>query len=126
MWDWWNNVTAQGRQWKPIRFEEGWTKFEGCKELIRNNWHTMEDSNAVSFNMKLVKCLRDLKKWNAERLGGSIKWAIARKEQEIQNVMINRGGNWRNVMLCAEKDLEDLLEEDEMYRRQRSREDWIN
>lgn len=53
-----------------------------------------------------------LSKWNKARLNGSIKSAIQRKEKD-----------WKLRM--AEKELEALLEEEEIYWKFRSREDWL-
>lgn len=48
-------------------------------------------------------------------MGGSIRGAITKKEKVIQIIQESRRNNWREDMLRAEKELENLLTDDEIY-----------
>lgn len=69
-------------------------------------------------------CLKQLLSWNKDRLKGSIQQAIERKMTEIE--ILKKDDNSWNMLKTAEKYLEELLEEEERYWKQRSREDWLN
>lgn len=108
-----------------MRFEESWTNFEECRELLTQHWPTLGNLSGEVYSTKLSCCMRELHKWNRDILRGSLKGAIASKKEEIRRVQMRGSSNWRHIALEAEKDLEWLLEEEEIYWRQRARKDWI-
>lgn len=65
-----------------------------------------------------------LKRWNLERLKGSLKAAVARKERDIHELSCCRGSLAEFRVREAKKELDLLLEEEEKYWKSRSREDW--
>lgn len=79
----------------------------------------------MGFKEKLSLCLNKLARWNKIHLRGSLRRAIARKEREIQDLTRTKGPNWRREMIEAERNLENLLKEDEIYWKQTTREEWI-
>lgn len=74
---------------------------------------------------KLKSGLSKLKRWDFQRFEGSIKGAIARKEADIKNFEVVNDIISVPEWIKANKELDALLEEDEVYWKQRSREDWL-
>lgn len=106
--------TDQGRGWirKLIRFEETWIKFEECRDIISRHWVEESIVSLGSFTSKITRCLFKLKKWNNTRLNGSLKAAIARKEEELKALSLRQGVHNLNDIRTAELELERLLEEE--------------
>lgn len=69
--------------------------------------------------------MRKLKKWNSDRLKGSLAATFHRKEQEINQ--LNMDSSMVNELMVnqAEKELDLLLIEEEAYWRNKAREDWL-
>lgn len=110
---------------KPLRFEESWVDFEEYKEIVSKHWKEERCANIQTFQMKVLGCLGKLKRRNKERLNGSLKAAISRKEKEIE-ILASTPVDMEDLRIRkAENELEDLLEEEEKYWHARSRECWL-
>lgn len=72
---------------RTLMFEQNWTKFEECKDIV-------DDTDATVYCNKLKICLKEMDKWNRRHLGGSIKGAITRKEEDIRNLEMRKHENW--------------------------------
>lgn len=71
------------------------------------------------------ECISRLACWSRNHYKGSIRGAIALKEREIQS-QLNQGEQHNDVELNKkERELENLLEDNEIYWKQRVREDWL-
>lgn len=68
---------------RPRRFEEVWTKYEDCREIVKQAWTISERGGRLSLVDKLGRCLSQLDQWSRRKYKGSIRGAIARKESEI-------------------------------------------
>lgn len=77
------------------------------------------------FNRKIQDCLTRLDRWSHIKYGGSIRGAIESKEKEIQDLSNTDDVVDYNAIGKKKKELENLLEDDEIYWKQRAREDWL-
>lgn len=68
---------------RPRRFEEVWTKYEDCREIVKQVWSSNVGSTAIIITDKTVECLHRLNQWSRRKYNGSIRGAISRKEKEI-------------------------------------------
>lgn len=102
-----------GRQ--PKRFEDRSTKIEGSREIIEDVWRKRYYPNIKSFKQKLGHCISCLKRWDKDKLCGSLNGAITKKENEIRLLYQEGSWNWRRKATKAERELELLLEKDERY-----------
>ncbi|XP_022574359.1 uncharacterized protein LOC111215241 [Brassica napus] len=99
---------------RPFRFEAAWLKHEGFKELLLASWNgEMHTPEALA----LLKV--KLKKWNREVFGD-----VNRRKDRIL------GENPNDDLLVKEaallKDLEVVLEQEEVLWYQKSRDKWIS
>lgn len=106
-----------------LRFEESWIEFDECRNIIDNHWKGSSAAGIGSFCNKIKECLVKLSRWNKIRLGGSIKAAITRKEEDIRRLAESEDRCNNDELDKEEKALEVLLKEKERYWKLRSRED---
>ncbi|CAK9329991.1 unnamed protein product [Citrullus colocynthis] len=92
-------------------------------KIVNSMWSGHGNIDANEFCKISRFCLEKLAYWNHGRLNGSLKGGIARKEQEIQEISNQALPNWHYNMIKVEKELEQFSEEEEIYWKQRSRED---
>lgn len=93
------------------------------KEIIKRVLSDQNDNVVTSVQRKLNTYLIELDKWNKARLGGSLRGTIRRKEDEIRELSLLKSGNWKDCSWRVERELEKLLEEEEIYWKQRSKEE---
>lgn len=108
-----------------LRFEEGWLKFKESEKVVKNSWAHHGRSDANKFCYKLRSCIQNLHRWSKNRLKGTLKNAIARKEMEIQQMTSEDFEEKMEDILEVETELYILLEEEEEYWRSQSRETWL-
>ena len=108
---------------RPFRFEAAWLKHEGFRELLLASWNgEMRTPEA------LVLLKAKLKKWNKEIFGH----VIQRKEKllgELKDIQEELEKNPRDELLLREsvlqKELDVVLEQEEVLWYQKSREKWV-
>lgn len=69
---------------RPSKFEEIWTKYDECKDIVKQVWQEHGRRSSRNLTEKTKECLTRLGWWSRSHYDGSIKGAIARKEKEIQ------------------------------------------
>lgn len=69
---------------RPKRFEESWTKYDVCREIVEQVW---QGNNTRTFIEKLKDCLIKLGRWSRTHYDGSIRGAILRKEKENEALL---------------------------------------
>lgn len=77
-------------------------------------------------NNKIQQCMKKLAIWNKERLKGSLKGAISKIEKEIVGLQSSVSQERDVLLISKEEELDKLLEEEEIYWRRRSREEWLS
>lgn len=84
-------LRARPKRWrKRPRFEAHWAKFEECSDIVKYSWSTIPMGDISRFNDKMVSCLSNLAEWDKARLKGSIRGAISRNMDQLQE--LEKGG----------------------------------
>ncbi|XVE53746.1 hypothetical protein DITRI_Ditri03aG0027500 [Diplodiscus trichospermus] len=67
---------------KPIRFEDIWLKYDGCREVICSGWNLESAYSLDEISNKLASSRDKLVVWSGAEVG-NIKMAIFEKENEL-------------------------------------------
>lgn len=124
----WNFLpqTHHPRKWSLPRFECSWTNFQEWQNIVASVLNSNGTSSFSDRQKNLCSSINHLRQWNFEKFKGSIRNAIYGKKDEIASLevkeIISNTGLW---LQANNKDLNMLLENDEMYWRQRSCEGWL-
>ncbi|CAA7036129.1 unnamed protein product [Microthlaspi erraticum] len=108
---------------RPFRFEAAWLSHESFKDLISASWDKNIDTRQALRKLESV-----LRKWNREVFGDvqRRKEAILKRIQEVQEELEH---HQPDVLLRREdelvKELDAVLEQEEMIWFQKSREKWM-
>ncbi|XP_074297126.1 uncharacterized protein LOC141627807 [Silene latifolia] len=110
-----------GRSKRNFRFEQIWVGEEGCEDTIRRAWEE-SDWDVVD---TISRCARELQKWKGVSIG-KIMRDINRKRKRLEWLNVNE----RSVINVRERkvvmrELNDLLKQEEIFWRQRSRALWL-
>ena len=122
-------TNQQGRRRRKTRrfhFEAIWVRHEKCREIIQESWkdHAGLQSSSELIN-GLKACTEGLKRWSQQELGQVTK-KIQEKRKILQDVVqADRNGSRGDEidMLC--KEINELLDDEEMRWNQRSRVQWL-
>lgn len=93
---------------RMLRFEESWTKYEDCKDIILQVWRNHNTQEASSVQDKIKKCLIDLKKWSCDRYRGSLRGAILSVEKELQGWVCRNDVQSMGFVKMKERELAQL------------------
>ncbi|KAL5804637.1 hypothetical protein ACOSQ3_031437 [Xanthoceras sorbifolium] len=108
-----------------FHFEESWVGLAECDQIIKNNWGVL--AAPVSLGgvcANIGRCTASLGRWNALNRA-SLRRGINTKRLELASLSRSVSPvSWRDIRL-VEKELDDLLLQDEIYWRQRSRVSWL-
>ena len=114
-------INAQKRRPRKLfRFEEMWLKEESCEDTIKKAWQPEED---VCRN--ITRTARELRGWSKETFGGVAKelreckmsmGKLMEEEPTAENL---------NQMRALDERMDELEAREEIYWRQRSRQDWL-
>ncbi|KAK2649952.1 hypothetical protein Ddye_017441 [Dipteronia dyeriana] len=104
---------------KGFRFEPFWLKDEKCTKIVEEAWnnHGAVES-ATNLKGKLAWCAGKLKAWSVDKFG-SFHRAIEEKQAGLEALL--RGPRVKEVqekIVRLEKELEELLTNEELYWRQ--------
>ncbi|KAL5819042.1 hypothetical protein ACOSQ4_022884 [Xanthoceras sorbifolium] len=113
-----------GRRYR-FHFEESWVGMAECDQIVENNWRGLEAPVRLGgVYDNIGRCSASLGRWNSLNRA-SLRRGINSKRLELTS--LNRSvsaGSWRDIRR-VEKELDDLLLQDEIYWRQRSRVSWL-
>jgi hypothetical protein len=106
---------------KPIRYEQVWVRDADHCKIVKNAW-TTSGGSAVQ---KLKNTLSTLHRWGNNKFG-----IIPRRIKEVENKLkeLNDQNGYQDLdeqIRITEKDLDNLLESEEMWWSQRSRALWL-
>lgn len=112
-----------------IHYEDMWSSYDACKEIIQNEWNnhgTWSDANPVQLFKKLVKTsMAQLKIWSRGEFGERTKML----ESLTNELQMFRKSNMPYVsgmeIKKIERQINNILTDEEMYWKQRSRADWL-
>ncbi|CAB4278316.1 unnamed protein product [Prunus armeniaca] len=109
------------RKHKRFLFEELWTTVEGCQDVISHAW----ESEMGTIVEKLKACQGSLRRWNKDHVGRipTKLRSLQRKLDDTQRRSFSPVAEFQHREICKEMDV--LLEREEMLWRQRSRVSWM-
>jgi exonuclease III len=106
---------------KPRRYEQVWTRDENHCNIVKTAWAT----HGGTTNHKLMYTLNSLHRWGQQRFG-VIPKRIKAAQIELQHLNEQNGpDNFKQQIKNKEKELDDLLESEELWWGQRSRALWL-
>lgn len=116
-----NNRRTDGRAKKLFKFEEIWTRYDTCVGLIKANgdW---KSCSSFSLKNSLNSCSKVLSKWGNE-IDVNRKKRIVECKKALRDAYENVHNVNFEMIHELEFELDNLLEEDEIYWKQRSREE---
>ena len=103
-----------------FRFEEMWTREEECGEVIDNMWRQGGD---VCGNLN--RMARELREWSCKRFGEFAKEMRACKLQMGKLMEEDQTSETINRMRAIDERMDELEKREEIYWKQRSRQDWL-
>lgn len=108
---------------RPFRFEAAWLKHDSFKELLQNSWNGEINTPNALFALR-----QKLRKWNRE-VFGDIQQRKEKLGEKIKNIQDLLDVCQTDTLLQEEcvlvKELEMVLEQEEVLWYQKSREKWI-
>ncbi|XP_057811697.1 uncharacterized protein LOC131025935 [Salvia miltiorrhiza] len=112
---------------KPFRFEAMWLRNESCKELCEKMWQSGLGSRSVSdLKQKIEDMGRELKIWEKE-VFGNVRKKCAELRERLAILKKSNMEAWsKDEQRMIEDELDELLKQEELMWKQRSRADWIN
>ncbi|GAU51865.1 hypothetical protein TSUD_416490 [Trifolium subterraneum] len=109
------------RRPKPKRYEQIWTRDESHYHIVKNQWR----KNRGSVTHKINNTLLALHRWGNERFG-IIPKRIKTLQEDLQKLNEQMGSqDMVEQVKNKEKELDDILECEEMWWKQRSRALWL-
>ncbi|KAM0911064.1 hypothetical protein ACQ4PT_013724 [Festuca glaucescens] len=107
-----------------FRFEAAWLRAPDYKEVMEKAWTECDDDDHSLHATwsTLHKVAGSLKSWSCESFG-HIRNKIQKLEHKLKQLRIENGST--DDIRCAEKDLCELFEREEVMACQRSRVDWL-
>ncbi|KAL9675743.1 hypothetical protein QQ045_003949 [Rhodiola kirilowii] len=106
-----------------LRFEPMWLRHKEFKDVVKDAWRS--HSSGLSLSEKLERCMEDLNQWGTSTFG-SVKKKIKDLKENIQCI---RAGPRTEEMASLEaklsEELDEWLEREELWWRQRSRAEWL-
>ncbi|KAK1554997.1 hypothetical protein Q3G72_020206 [Acer saccharum] len=107
-------------------FEPFWMKEEDFSEVVKDAWTEKSPPQSVlDLKYKLSWCAAKLMGWSKERFG-SLRKSINGKQREIEALYVrSQEPGVMERIKRLERELEGLLDCEEIYWRQRARSDWL-
>ncbi|CAM8901772.1 unnamed protein product [Rhodiola kirilowii] len=105
------------------RFEPMWLRHTAFKDIVKEAWLAQpEEANLTS---KLCSCMSRLSQWDSKVFGD-----VKKKVKELKERIGNLRGSWRTEEVAKEEanlsaELDEWMEREELYWRQRSRAEWL-
>lgn len=114
------SIGKTGRYSKPFKFEESWIRYDDCSNIIKNNgdWN---NSLGDSLSSNLTCCANVLGQWGKE-VFLKRKHRIKACKRALKYAYDNLHSINFDEIHRIEFELDNLLEEEEIYWKQRSRE----
>ncbi|TXG53380.1 hypothetical protein EZV62_022549 [Acer yangbiense] len=109
-----------------FKCEPFWLTEEKCAEVVTSAWGDSEVSSLVDYlRRKLSSCARKLEAWSKEKFG-SLGKLISLKSEELEALLVRaRVPGVSQEITRVEGELDNMLSNEEIYWRQRSRSNWL-
>ncbi|KAL5745800.1 hypothetical protein ACOSP7_026946 [Xanthoceras sorbifolium] len=108
-----------------FHLEDCWEDYPACGKIVQRNWQACLSTSTLRMVASSInKCASVLKGWNYSNLQ-FLRRNVTMKRQLLQQ-MSDSGSNfsWTDIQ-SIERQLNGLLSKEEMYWRQRSRNNWL-
>ncbi|KAK2657890.1 hypothetical protein Ddye_010942 [Dipteronia dyeriana] len=101
---------------RGFRFVPFWLKDDDCESIVKEAWAEYGLMNyVVRLGGKLAWCVAKMEAWSTIKFG-SLRKKIIQKQEELENLFeCSHEQRSRENICCAEKELEGLLDRDELY-----------
>lgn len=111
---------------RRFHFEAMWTKREECKELIEAVWCSGSDLNTPEGAASVLKAYTfDLKAWSSATFGQIPKKIQEKSKKLSMLIQLDRDGSLCEEVNQARKEINNLLNSEEIYWGQRSKTHWL-
>ena len=121
-----SNDQARNRAPRLFRFEQAWTKHEECEKVIVDVWQGSDSLGTPMFQLveKLKLCRRELIGWSRASFG-NIKVKLEELEERLKQLESNNQGQHVDQIKALKMEVNELLEKEEVYWKQRARVAWL-
>ncbi|KAL5759510.1 hypothetical protein ACOSQ2_018348 [Xanthoceras sorbifolium] len=111
---------------KGFKFEPFWLKEEECGQIVEAAWREKGVSSSVQdLKFKLNWCAARLGAWSSSKFG-SLPKLVGEKQKFLDDLFLRSSEEGvMEEIRKVERELEGLLEKEEIFWRQRSRTDWL-
>jgi hypothetical protein len=111
---------------KQFKYEAHWAKEKGVKEVVKKVWRKKFNYEDKWQNMKekLEVCSKGLLRWRRKNRGES-KNALKEKTQQLEFLQRERAEPEMERIRGLQKELQDLLEKEEIKWKQKSKKAWL-
>ena len=113
-------VTKKKRKARLFRFEEMWLRGENCADIIGNAWRMGGDLYS-----KIAHTSRNLSAWGRNKFGDSMKEMKDCRLKMEQLIKEMQTDEIIAQMRTLDDGMDDLENREEMYWKQRSRQEWL-
>ena len=117
------------RTFQRVHYEDMWSPYEKCQEIVKHEWEESRSWNCEDhvsqFKRTAKDSLAELKMWSREEFGGRTKKLRKllddlKSYKQSSNHYVS-GDEFKRL----ERQIDDLLVDEEIYWRQRSRAVWL-
>jgi exonuclease III len=110
-----------------FRYEEKWRMEEGFYEIMEDNWaagSVREGNDWENFTSKLNLCRQELLRWQ-QRKREPMQKSIAALKKKLTKIQNSEDRGSGAEMQAVQKELQHLLDSEDMQWRQRAKSDWL-
>ena len=111
---------------RRFQFETMWTRRAECKDIIQGAWDGSHDLNSpMGIAARLRCCVENLSKWN-KMVFGQIPKKIQEKRETLNSLVSrDRNGSMGGDINKLQKEINELLDNEEITWQQRSKVQWL-
>ncbi|XP_042942686.1 uncharacterized protein LOC122276857 [Carya illinoinensis] len=111
---------------KIFRYEVAWGKREGCSELVQAAWkqNFFERLKITTIRKVMEVCRNKLKSWSKEAFRNH-KRLLNQKREVLRQLQESDLGQHSSQIKSIQRELDGLLEEEELKWRQRAKQRWL-
>ena len=113
------------RKEKKFRYEASWNAVKDYHDIILRAWNhgVVMNDRWVQVKQKLTNCQRGILEWRNSECGSQQKiYSLKKKLNEVQDSAETRAGE---EAILIQRELNDLLDQEDMKWRQRAKVDWL-
>ncbi|XP_042954620.1 uncharacterized protein LOC122291035 [Carya illinoinensis] len=111
---------------KMFRYEVAWGNREGCKDLIKEVWSQryFKGTKLKDTQAGLEGCRKKLQSWSKEAFR-THKRLLDQKGERLRRLQDSNTGQFSCLIKTIQKEIDELLEEEELKWRQRAKQRWL-